>query len=231
MNKSMEQELSNEHVDHDAEAIWREALAQPEFKHVAKVYCYASMATSDHRNGRCCDFMVYYTDEKMSDAERVTMGDNIRRYFIEHAHRLNVQGIIWDHHVTGFPETHELNSGPGPHETYRGPSGAPRPYFGPNPHTDHVHVQVSGAPARYWLQKEEDNMPTPKDFWTSADADVIPAPERETNKDNPNWRPSSYLKTILDTLDAQAKAIDALTGAVAHLSEKVGVPDASPAKK
>jgi hypothetical protein len=218
-------ELANKKVDGNARDIWEEALSQPEFADVGIIYTYANMPTSDHRNGRCCDFMVYYTERAMSFGQRVAMGDRIRSYFVKHAVRLGVEGIIWNRHVTGFPGTRDLGRGPLPHPTYLGPTGVARPYHGPNPHTDHVHVQVNGAPARSWLKKEErDTMPTPEELWTW---DHATAPEYARTKDNPTWKPESLLTEACQQAHAalvigqdNAKKLDAILAAMKATDQK-----------
>jgi hypothetical protein len=142
------EELANSRVNAVARRIWAEALAQPEFADVGVIWAYSASSASDHRNGRCCDFMVTYTKRSLTAAQRVALGDRMRAYFVKHAARLHVQGIIWNHKVTGFPIGGGTSS---PDVTYRGPSGQARAYAGGDQHTDHVHVQVSGAPVTSWL--------------------------------------------------------------------------------
>lgn len=159
---SIESELTNSKVNPEGLKIWREALAQ--FPEVKVVWCYSSSTDSDHRNGRCLDLMVTYTG--LSRAEQVKLGDRIRAYFVANADRLHVQGIIWNGYVTGFP----IGSGTSqPDVTYRGPAGQARVYSEADKHTDHVHVQVSGAKVNSWL--------APADPWV-WDGVSFPGPER-----------------------------------------------------
>lgn len=93
---------------------------------VTRAYGYNS--TPDHNNRRCVDLMTY------SDA---SMAAWLIDYLKNNNRALGVEGIIFNRRVMGFPA-----NGP----AYRGPSGGWRPYSGPNPHTDHVHVQFNANP-------------------------------------------------------------------------------------
>jgi hypothetical protein len=134
-------ELANSHLNATARKIWAEALAQPEFAKVQVIWAWGN--GPDHNNGRCCDFMI--TIPGVPRAEQVAIGDGIRAYFVKHAKRLHVTGVIWNRHVSGFPSQ-------GTH--YRGPEGVARPYSGPSTHTDHNHVEVSGKAPTSWLTTE-----------------------------------------------------------------------------
>ena len=77
---------------------------------------------SIHAVGRALDVMVGQGNEK---------GNEIANYFVENATTLGIDLIIWNH--TLWKVT---------------PSGATsRAYTGPNPHTDHVHAEVTRATA------------------------------------------------------------------------------------
>ncbi|MBX3227759.1 MAG: hypothetical protein KIT84_15490 [Labilithrix sp.] len=59
------------------------------------------------------------------------LGDRIADYVVTHASELGVQLVIWNHTLWRIT-----------------PDGATsRPYTGPNPHVDHVHVEVDRATA------------------------------------------------------------------------------------
>jgi hypothetical protein len=137
----IQRELANSHLNPVARKIWAEALAQPEFAKVQVIWAWGN--GPDHNNGRCCDFMI--TIPGVPRAEQVRIGDAIRAYFVKHAKRLHVTGVIWNRHVSGFPSQ-------GTH--YRGPEGQARPYSGPSTHTDHNHVEVSGKVPTHWLGVE-----------------------------------------------------------------------------
>lgn len=92
---------------------------------VIRVYGWAS--TPDHNNGCCIDFMHY---------GNAAIRDFLINYLIENNKSLGVAGIIADRRVMGFPSNDTM---------YRGPEGVWRNYTGPNPHTDHVHVQFNKA--------------------------------------------------------------------------------------
>jgi hypothetical protein len=77
---------------------------------------------SIHAVGRALDVMVGQGSEK---------GNEIANYFVENATTLGIDLIIWNH--TLWKVT---------------PTGATsRAYTGPNPHTDHVHAEVTHAVA------------------------------------------------------------------------------------
>lgn len=108
------------------------------FSAITHVWGFSSAPTSDHRNHRCVDYMVF--NEKASTnlnrKEQKQLGDAIAEYHRKNAKRLGVNGIIWDRKVMGFPH---VDNPP-----YRGPYGEWRPYFGNDPHYDHVHVEYDG---------------------------------------------------------------------------------------
>lgn len=143
------QELANPRIHPVAARIWKEALGQPEFADVRVIWGYSAGSGSDHRNGRCADFMVTHTDRALTRAEQVALGARIVAYFKRHAARLHVQGIIWNGEVAGYPIGGGVSGVPD--VTYRGPAGQDRDYGGADQHTDHVHVQVTGAEPSSWL--------------------------------------------------------------------------------
>lgn len=136
------EELANSKVNANARKAWEEALAQPDFENVGVIWVFSASTASDHRNGRCCDFMVTHTKTSLTRAQQVQLGNRIRAYFVKHARRLHVQGIIWNHQVTGYPVNHPHISNPD--VDYRGPAGQARSYGGGDQHTDHNHIQVTG---------------------------------------------------------------------------------------
>lgn len=74
--------------------------------------------TSIHGVGRAVDAMV-------PDGSRY--GDAVADWLVEHAAEIGVQYVIWDHVAwNGSRATDKF-----------------RPYTGPNPHTDHVHVELN----------------------------------------------------------------------------------------
>jgi hypothetical protein len=95
---------------------------------VVRVYGYNT--TPDHNNKQCIDFMI--TDGKKAPDTRIA--DWLVKYLIKNAKVLGVEGIIYNRRVMGFPSNGTM---------YRGPEGSWRPYSGPSPHTDHVHVQFN----------------------------------------------------------------------------------------
>lgn len=79
--------------------------------------------TSVHGTGRALDIMIR-TDHGKADNDK---GDPIGRWLIEHATVLGVQYIIWDR--TSYNSSR---------------SGTKyRAYTGPNPHVDHLHVELN----------------------------------------------------------------------------------------
>lgn len=90
---------------------------------ITLVYGYNS--TPDHNTKQCIDFMTYGNQ---------AMAQFVIDYCKKNNRDLGVEGIIYNRRVMGFPA-----NGP----AYRGPAGGWRPYNGPNPHTDHVHIQFS----------------------------------------------------------------------------------------
>lgn len=97
---------------------------------VTRIYGYNT--TPDHNNRRCIDFM-HYGNTKLRYW--------LVNYLIKHAKDLGVQGIISNRKCMGFPSNETDNPTP----YWNGPEGEWRDYHGPNPHTDHVHVQFNLA--------------------------------------------------------------------------------------
>ena len=121
-------------MDPNAAACTRLTLAK--FPQVQQIWTYATFP--DHNNGRCTDYMV--SIEGMPRAEQLKLGDQIAAWHRDNAKALGVNGVVWNRRVMGFPHTGL--------PAYRGPYGTWRPYTGPKPHTDHVHVEYDGtAPA------------------------------------------------------------------------------------
>lgn len=78
--------------------------------------------TSLHGTGRALDIMI----TPIAGAANAAIGDPIAAWLIEHAEELGVQYLIWN-------KT----------EMTPGPNGSVRAYNGPNPHTDHIHVELN----------------------------------------------------------------------------------------
>jgi hypothetical protein len=117
-------------VKSSVSAISKEVVSL--FPGIYAVWGYASFP--DHNNKRCIDYSI--VNPKLTRAEQVELGNAIARYHIENAKQFGVHGIIWNRRVMGFP--HVTNP------PYRGPYGEWRDYYGPKPHTDHVHVEYDG---------------------------------------------------------------------------------------
>jgi hypothetical protein len=79
----------------------------------------------DHNNRRCLDFMI-----NTGGAGGQEGGDWIARYVIKNADRLVVNWMIWDRRIW----RRKANE--------HGPVGWSQ-YFGPKPHTDHVHLECA----------------------------------------------------------------------------------------
>jgi hypothetical protein len=85
--------------------------------------------TSIHGTGRAIDAMIHAGTRE---------GDAIADWLVTHATDLGVQYVIWDH----------VQWNPSRAEQFR-------PYTGPNPHTDHVHLELNqdgGAMRTAWFQ-------------------------------------------------------------------------------
>lgn len=112
----------------NARHVIEEVLKQ--FPEIVQIWTYANFP--DHNNCRCCDFMI--TIPGIPRDKQIELGNAIADYLKKNAKRLGVNGIIWNRRVMGFPH---VDNPP-----YRGPWGVWRPYGGPKPHTDHVHMEV-----------------------------------------------------------------------------------------
>jgi hypothetical protein len=104
----------------------------------------------DHVTKQCVDFMHY--------------GDQDIRHWLEnyvekHKDALGVEGQISWRQVMGFPSQGSF---------YRGPEGGWRPYSGPNPHTDHVHVMFNTDKAPKHVAAPAKKPKKPKKAWTGV---------------------------------------------------------------
>jgi hypothetical protein len=108
-------------------SIVRAALAGAGFNETRE---YGYQVTMDHVTKQCIDNM-HYGDDRMRRW--------LESYLIKHADALGIEGIISNRRVMGFPSNGTW---------YRGPEGGWRPYSGPNPHTDHIHVMYNLQPAK-----------------------------------------------------------------------------------
>ncbi len=79
-----------------------------------------SCGTSVHGLGRAIDIMIDGTTP-----EGLRVGDQIRNFLYNNAERLGIQRIIWDRGIWSANQD------------------GWRSYSGPNPHTDHLHVEVN----------------------------------------------------------------------------------------
>jgi hypothetical protein len=83
--------------------------------------------TSQHGTGRAIDLAIPRRD---GDANN-DLGDPVANWLVTHSSRIGVQLIIWDHTiwVGRLSGTKDL------------------PYTGPDPHIDHIHVELNRAAA------------------------------------------------------------------------------------
>lgn len=79
---------------------------------------------SVHSIGRAIDLMIPQIN---GDADN-TAGDEVANWLMEHAQEIGVQQIVWDR--ASWNPT-------------RAPGSRLRPYGGPIPHTDHIHVELN----------------------------------------------------------------------------------------
>jgi hypothetical protein len=79
-----------------------------------------SSSTSIHGLGRAIDIMVDATTP-----EGLKTGNEIRNHLINNAERYGIQRVIWNRH------------------TWVANRDGWNPYGGPNPHTDHLHVEIN----------------------------------------------------------------------------------------
>ena len=107
---------------------------QREFPQITRVFGYECRPntaipaeTSQHGTGRAIDLAIA---TKGGDADNDS-GDQVANWLVANSARIGVQLIIWDRTVwVGH---------------LAGAKG--RPYTGPDPHIDHLHVEVSRAAA------------------------------------------------------------------------------------
>ena len=94
---------------------------------------------SVHGTGRAIDIMIPL---KGGDADNAK-GDPIANYLVQNAEAIGIQFIIWDRNSWGASRSlPKLRS-----------------YGGPNPHKDHLHVELSPAGARRMTEWFVDNTP------------------------------------------------------------------------
>ena len=96
---------------------------------------------SVHGTGRAMDIMIPLKSGTADNAR----GDQIANYLVKNAQAMGVQFIIWDRNDWGASRS------------------APklRAYTGPNPHTDHIHVELSPAGAAAMTSWFATNSPPP----------------------------------------------------------------------
>jgi hypothetical protein len=82
-----------------------------------------------HEYGLAADI---YVRVDMPDEKRV--GDGLLELFMENATELGVTKVIWNRRAW---------------EAGKDPEGSTRPYTGPKPHTDHVHVSFSRKASQF----------------------------------------------------------------------------------
>lgn len=106
---------------------------------------------SVHGSGRAIDIMIPL---RGGDADNAR-GDQIANYLVQHAEAIGIQFIIWDRNDWGASRA------------------APklRAYGGPNPHIDHLHVELSPAGAAKQTAWFAENQPPPP----SADTATVTA--------------------------------------------------------
>lgn len=80
---------------------------------------------SVHSTGRALDIMIDGTTPKGRET-----GDRIRNFMINNAEKLGVQMVIWNKHIWSVNQK------------------GWRSYGGPNPHTDHLHVEINIAASK-----------------------------------------------------------------------------------
>jgi len=126
--------------------------------------------SSEHKEGRAWDWRV-----NTSDAVQVEQVDDLMTWLLETdehgnaaamARRFGVMYVIWDSRIW---------------KSYQAERGW-QPYFGVNPHTDHLHVSFSWAGAymqtSYWTGRVAPTMyaPTPVCATSSPSPTVSPSP-------------------------------------------------------
>jgi hypothetical protein len=96
--------------------------------------------TSVHGTGRALDIMI---PKSKGDADN-TVGDEIANWLVVNAEDIGVQFIIWDH--TKWNASYSSNKA--------------KPYTGPIPHIDHIHVELDNDGAAMktaWFQGNHDD--------------------------------------------------------------------------
>lgn len=97
--------------------------------------------TSVHATGRALDLMIRTTADSDADND---LGDPIAHWLIQNSEFIGIQFIIWDRTTWGA----EREAG-----------NKEREYGGPNPHIDHLHIELSteaGAMQTAWFASELD---------------------------------------------------------------------------
>ena len=95
--------------------------------------------TSVHATGRALDLMIRTTADSDADND---LGDPVAHWLIQNAEFIGIQFIIWDQTTWGA----EREAG-----------NKEREYGGPNPHIDHLHIELSteaGAMQTAWFASE-----------------------------------------------------------------------------
>jgi len=104
------------------------------FAQIARVYGYACRPntalpneTSQHGTGRAIDLAIPVRD---GDANN-ELGDPVANWLVRHSSQIGVQLIIWDHTIWVGRLTGAKDA----------------PYTGPDPHIDHIHVELNRVAA------------------------------------------------------------------------------------
>lgn len=85
-------------------------------------------STSVHGLGRALDLGILPLPDGTADPR----GNEIAQWLVDHASGIGVQVIIWDQTIWS---------------TSRNPTGSLTSYNGPNPHVNHIHVELNNAGA------------------------------------------------------------------------------------
>lgn len=108
---------------------------QREFPQIARVYGYECRPntaipgeTSQHGTGRAIDLAIATRD---GDADNEA-GDAIANWLVANSARIGVQLVIWDRTIWFGDRT----------------GAKAQPYLGPEPHIDHIHIEVTRAAAQ-----------------------------------------------------------------------------------
>ena len=86
----------------------------------------ASGTMSVHGTGRALDIFIPQAGAQADN----TKGDKVANYLVEHAQEMSIQFIIWDR------------------SKWRANGTNDSPYGGPNPHIDHLHVEITEEAGR-----------------------------------------------------------------------------------